>query len=356
MSYHIARIIPQQRVKDKTIIYFGDGSIGYIASKVNVKDFCVVSDDLFEYGKYQYVDNLENIMVLERPNYTNWDSDLHSNNKTDFAIILYGKIGWGGLLPNGIFLNGSFYSKSDCENLDNKYYQDHLLSDSDLAVVEEQYFSQLISFSYREITPELLIELHNIAEVKLSGLNIEDIINSFTITGWLSKDCKSGKDNDWTVDWAYMKSEINYSDSYIEHILPPQNYSGRTDACGNGIPGFFYRVDLENYFIEKATAMKNKAMSSYSRKEHIIYTVYELLSDILYNNSKYLEYKERVHDNYIDYWHNGKDSKVLGNVASKEWLNANVFVNNKVTDSNIREMIFEHNKSLKKWPYSFTTT
>lgn len=352
MSYHIARIIPKQRVKDKTIIYFGDGSIGYIASKVNVKDFCVVSDD-YEYGKYHYVDNLENIMVLERPNYTNWDSDLHSNNKTDFAIILDGKIGWGDLLPNGIFFNGSFYSKSDCENLDNEYYQDHLLSDSDLAVVEEHYFSQLISFSYREITPELLIELQNTAEVKLSGLNIEDIINSFTITGWLSKDCKSGKDNDWTIDCAHMKSDIKYSDLYIEHILPPQNYFGHTDACGNGIPGFFYRDDLENYFIEKATAMKNKAMSSYSRKEHTIYIVYKLLSEILYSNSKYLEYKEKVQNNYIEYWHNGTDVRTK---AYEKWIAANVFVNNKITDSNIREMIFEHNKSLKIWPYSFTTT
>lgn len=347
MDYHIARKIPQKHLKDNTLLYFADGRIGYIPSKVNVKDFCVVSDDLYEYGKYQYVDDLENIMVLERPNYTNWDSDLHSNNKTDFAIILYGKIGWGGLLPNGIFLNGSFYSKSDCENLDDKYYQDHLLSDSELAVVEEQYFSQLISFSYREITPELLIELHNIAEVKLSGLNIEDIINSFTITGWLVKDCKSGKDNDWTVDWAYMKSEINYSDSYIEHILPPQNYSGHTDACGYGIPAYFYRDDLDLYLKEKSTTLKNKARAMYSKNEHIMYIFHKLLSDTLSNNSKYLEYKEKVHDNYISYWHNGRDDKVKGNYASKKWIAANVFVNNKITDTNIREMIFEHNQSVK---------
>ncbi|MCR5424149.1 MAG: hypothetical protein K6E93_05215 [Bacteroidales bacterium] len=356
MSYHIARIIPQKHIKGNTLLYFGDGSIGYIASEVNVKDFCVVRDDYDGYGKYQYVDNLENILVIERPHKTKWDKDLCIDTKIDFAIVLLENMGWGGTQPKGIFFNGTFYCKGEANCLDNEDdFNDNLLSDCELSVVEELFFSQLIRFNYREITPELLIELYNTAEVRLSGLNIEDIINSFTIEGWLARDCKSGKDNDWTVDCAHMESHIKYSDLYIEHILPPQNYFGHTDACGNGIPGFYYRDDLEQFLAEKAAAMRRKAVSSYSRKEHTIYIVYKLLSDILYSNSKYQEYKKRVHNNYIEYWHNGNDNKVRGNTASKEWLNANVFVNNKITDSNIREMIFEHNKSLKKWPYSFTT-
>ena len=348
MSYHIARIIPQKHLKDNTLLYFGDGSIGYIASEVNVKDFCVVRDD-YEYRNYQYVDNLENIMVKKRLDKTKWDKDLYIDTKIDFAIVLFETTGCGGIHPSGIF-----YSKREDDYLDNEDdFDDNLLSDSELAVVEELFFSQLIRFNYREITPEVLIELQNTAEVKLSGLNIEDVIDSFTITGWLDKDCKSGKDNDWTVDCAHMESHIKYSDLYIEHILPPQNYFGHTDACGNGIPGFYYRDDLEQFLAEKAAAMKRKAVSSYSRKEHTLYIVYKLLSEILYSNSKYLEYKERVQNNYIEYWHNGTDVRTK---AYDKWIAANVFVNNKITDSNIREMIFEHNKSLKIWPYSFTNT
>ncbi len=349
MDYYIARKIPQKHIKDNTLLYFADGRIGYIPSKEEIKDFCVVSDGLYENGKYQYVDDLGNIMVLNRPNYTNWDSDLHSNNKIDFAIILHGIFGWGGLRPKGLFLNGTFYSKRECEHLDDNYYRDHLLSDSELAVVEELFFLQLIRYNYREISPELLIELNNIAEVKLSGLNIEDIINSFTITGWLAKDCKSGKDNDWTIDRAYMESHIKYSDSYIEHLLPPQYYFGYTDACGHGIPSFFYRDDLDSFLKEKAATMKNNARAKYSRKEHIIYLFHKLISDILDGNSKYLEYKERVRNNYIKYWHNERDSNAMGYNAYKKWIDANVFVNNKITDANIREMIFEHNKNVEKF-------
>ena len=73
MIYHIARIIPQKKIEDKTLLYFANGTIGYISSKVNIKDFCVVSFDLYEYPKYQYVDNLENIEVIKRPNNTKWD-------------------------------------------------------------------------------------------------------------------------------------------------------------------------------------------------------------------------------------------------------------------------------------------
>ena len=349
MIYHIARIIPQKKIEDKTLLYFANGTIGYISSKVNIKDFCVVSFDLYEYPKYQYVDNLENIEVIKRPNNTKWDKDFHIDEKVDFAIIMLESIRRDGFQPNGIFSNGIFYSKRDGDYVESEDFCNYLLSDSDLAVVEEQYFSQLISYSYREISPELLIKLYNTAEVKLSGLIIEDIINSFTITGRLQKNCKSGKDNDWTIDWAHMDSHIKYSDSYIEHILPSQKYQKHTDACGFGIPSFFYRNDLESLLNEKAETMKSNAMAMYSKKEHIMYIFHKYLSDILRDNTKYLEYKKRVHNNYIEFWNNRKEYKYPDNKASIEWLDATKYVDSKIIDTNLNEMIIEYNKRVRNF-------
>lgn len=292
----------------------GCSRLEYIEAKnfINYSDLSISDKKWFEIEKSHPLSVPSFIQVLRKKKIDDcgaFFADNYIGNRIEkhVGILIHFIVGpwlwiiWS-LNHNRYFLSTSIYDNGIDDDIRRNLRKGTLVefeyNDTPLVFIEESIFLQqaIRRIDLHEITIlssndvySKIIEYYNpsvalinrylgILEL-IDNVNLSSVINSYTIKTGVSWQRRVGKDD---IERYYRVASSNYSDAYIEKLLPQEEYQGDSSGCAPW--GAEEEAERETISLQKqanidAEKIKSTAKTKYSKIEHICTLLEEYMKE-----------------------------------------------------------------------------